>query len=284
MAASAGAVAAAAAVTAVVAAVGVLIYATVEETKAELQLEAQMQAYRGERAHARATAQAKAKAAPAALPHNGRLVLEDEDANEELVDRQRREEARKSGSELGQAKSKPRRDDAAGDGGVGVPPRAPGFVPATGEEGRETSKLLGGIGVVTSRSQSTGKVGMLLPARIPPRFRHLTLSETDSKPQPAKPPPSGIDRFCRFRSAKRSGMRRPPASIGGRICFEQQARGRWVESRVKAQFPELKWQAKGVDAVDPKTGVKYEVLSGARSNVDAHAKRMSQETFRMIKF
>jgi hypothetical protein len=68
--------------------------------------------------------------------------------------------------------------------------------------------------------------------------------------------------------------------------LEAQAKGRWVERETKKLFPELKWQSKGVDAVDPKTGIKYEVLSGTQSNLDTHAKRegMNETLFRMITF
>lgn len=53
---------------------------------------------------------------------------------------------------------------------------------------------------------------------------------------------------------------------------------------MKGQFPDLKWNPKGVDAVDPATGRQYEILSGTRSNVDRHVKRMADELFRMIRF
>ena len=66
--------------------------------------------------------------------------------------------------------------------------------------------------------------------------------------------------------------------------LEAQAKGRWVESRVREQFPDLRWNRTGVDAVDPSTGIQYEILSGTRSNLALHAKRMSEEIFRMITF
>lgn len=66
--------------------------------------------------------------------------------------------------------------------------------------------------------------------------------------------------------------------------LEAQAKGRWVESRVRQQFPDLRWNRTGVDAVDPSTGIQYEILSGTRSNLDRHAKRMSDAIFRMITF
>ena len=72
------------------------------------------------------------------------------------------------------------------------------------------------------------------------------------------------------------GHRRPPD--------EPHLRPGWVETEMKGQFPDLKWNPKGVDAVDPATGRQYEILSGTRSNVDRHVKRMADELFRMIRF
>jgi hypothetical protein len=66
--------------------------------------------------------------------------------------------------------------------------------------------------------------------------------------------------------------------------LERQARGRWVERKAEAKFPELTWSRRSVDAVDPGTGIAYEVLSGTRENLDRHAKRMANELFRMITF
>jgi hypothetical protein len=66
--------------------------------------------------------------------------------------------------------------------------------------------------------------------------------------------------------------------------LERQARGRFVENQVRQQHPQLDWSRKGADAVDPATGIKYDILSGTRSNLDVHAKRMSDVQFRMIDF
>jgi hypothetical protein len=63
------------------------------------------------------------------------------------------------------------------------------------------------------------------------------------------------------------------------------ARGRWVNARLKEEFPQLKWNARGVDAVDPRPGgLKYEVLSGTPENFAVHGRRMATEFFRMIFF
>ena len=66
--------------------------------------------------------------------------------------------------------------------------------------------------------------------------------------------------------------------------LERQARGRYVEAKVRPQFPNLRWSRTGVDAIDPATNLKYDVLSGTESNMTEHAKRMSSELFRMITF
>ena len=47
---------------------------------------------------------------------------------------------------------------------------------------------------------------------------------------------------------------------------------------------DLQWNRSGVDVFDPTTGLKYDILSGTKSNIDAHAKRISNELFRMIYF
>ncbi|NMO17337.1 hypothetical protein HPC49_11905 [Pyxidicoccus fallax] len=66
--------------------------------------------------------------------------------------------------------------------------------------------------------------------------------------------------------------------------LERQARGRYVENRLSEQFLELRWNKKGVDAIDPVTGCRYEVLSGTDSNLALHGQRMAGELFRMITF
>jgi RHS repeat-associated protein len=70
--------------------------------------------------------------------------------------------------------------------------------------------------------------------------------------------------------------------------LERQARGRWVESRVRRdaerELPNLEWSRVGADARDPATGLQYDILSGTRGNLDAHARRMKDETFRMVDF
>jgi uncharacterized Zn-binding protein involved in type VI secretion len=70
--------------------------------------------------------------------------------------------------------------------------------------------------------------------------------------------------------------------------LERQAKGRWVEEQVRdaanKEQPGLQWNRRGVDVVDPKTGIKYDILSGTKSNMDKHAKRMPDVLFRMITF
>jgi hypothetical protein len=66
--------------------------------------------------------------------------------------------------------------------------------------------------------------------------------------------------------------------------LEAEARGRYVHARLKLQFPHLKWNHRGVDAVDPSTGIQYEVLTRTESNMARHGRRMAEELFRMIGF
>jgi len=66
--------------------------------------------------------------------------------------------------------------------------------------------------------------------------------------------------------------------------LERQARGRYVESGLKEQFPKLEWRRHGADAIDPTTGYRYEILSGTKSNLALHGQRMADEFFRMITF
>ena len=68
--------------------------------------------------------------------------------------------------------------------------------------------------------------------------------------------------------------------------LEREARGRYVEKRVRDQFQHLYdfSMNKGVDVVDPATGRKYEILSGTASNLARHGRRMASEFFRMLAF
>lgn len=66
--------------------------------------------------------------------------------------------------------------------------------------------------------------------------------------------------------------------------LERRARGKWVEERVAKEFKHLRCRKRGVDAVDPTTGYKYEVLTGSDWNFAEHGKRMSDILFRMIYF
>jgi hypothetical protein len=64
----------------------------------------------------------------------------------------------------------------------------------------------------------------------------------------------------------------------------RQAKGRYIEAMLRNRFPGLQWNRKGVDVVDLSTGLKYDILSGTKSNIDLHARRMADELFRMITF
>jgi hypothetical protein len=66
--------------------------------------------------------------------------------------------------------------------------------------------------------------------------------------------------------------------------MERRFRGQWVENKLRDQFKQLRWSRTGVDAVDPSTGLRYEILSGTESNLALHGRRMAKEFFRMIAF
>jgi hypothetical protein len=66
--------------------------------------------------------------------------------------------------------------------------------------------------------------------------------------------------------------------------LERQARGRFVEKQLRDEFNGLKWNPRGVDAIDPATGYRYEILSGTDSNLALHGQRMASYFFRMITF
>ena len=68
------------------------------------------------------------------------------------------------------------------------------------------------------------------------------------------------------------------------LKWEGQAKGRYVERKLRDQFKQLEWSHRGVDAVDPMTGIKYEVCSGTYDNMARHGRRMSNEVFRLITF
>nr|WP_257461919.1 hypothetical protein [Archangium lipolyticum] len=67
--------------------------------------------------------------------------------------------------------------------------------------------------------------------------------------------------------------------------LEREARGRFVENRVREQFQHLYnfSRSKGVDVEVP-GGYKYEILSGTDSNLARHGRRMAGEFFRMLTF
>jgi len=66
--------------------------------------------------------------------------------------------------------------------------------------------------------------------------------------------------------------------------LESEARGRFVHAELEVLFPRLKWNRTGVDAVDTKTGIQYEILTRTESNMARHGRRMTEELFRMIGF
>jgi hypothetical protein len=66
--------------------------------------------------------------------------------------------------------------------------------------------------------------------------------------------------------------------------MERRFRGQWVEGMLREQFKALRWNRLGVDAIDPSTGLRYEVLAGTVSNMERHGRRMAEEFFRLITF
>jgi hypothetical protein len=66
--------------------------------------------------------------------------------------------------------------------------------------------------------------------------------------------------------------------------LEREARGRFVQVKVNAQFEHLYdfSLSKGVDVVDPATGARYEILSGTTSNLARHGRRTAGEFFRRL--
>jgi hypothetical protein len=67
--------------------------------------------------------------------------------------------------------------------------------------------------------------------------------------------------------------------------LERQARGRWVEARMRDRFPHLSWNDRGVDITGPAgQSYHYEILSGTESNFALHGRRMASTFFRMIFF
>jgi hypothetical protein len=68
--------------------------------------------------------------------------------------------------------------------------------------------------------------------------------------------------------------------------LEREARGRFVQRKVKAHFAHLyKFSLnEGIDVVDLATGRQYEILSGTASNLARHGRRMASEFFRMLTF
>jgi hypothetical protein len=66
--------------------------------------------------------------------------------------------------------------------------------------------------------------------------------------------------------------------------LDRQARGRFVEQQLKNEFKSLRWSPRGVDAIDPTTSYRYEILSGTDSNLALHGQRMANFFFRMVTF
>jgi hypothetical protein len=66
--------------------------------------------------------------------------------------------------------------------------------------------------------------------------------------------------------------------------MERRFRGQWVERLLRREFTHLRWNGRGIDAIDPATGTSYEILSGTTSNMALHGRRMADTFFRLITF
>nr|WP_224249077.1 hypothetical protein [Hyalangium gracile] len=93
----------------------------------------------------------------------------------------------------------------------------------------------------------------------------------------------GPDKFTEQQAQAIRNARATGNYLKARIT-ERMFRGQWVEKMLRREFNQLRWNDKGVDAVDPATGIQYEVLSGTRSNLELHGRRLAQSFFRMIPF
>ncbi len=73
--------------------------------------------------------------------------------------------------------------------------------------------------------------------------------------------------------------------------LKKQAKGRWIQTKVKdeadsmIELRHLQWNfQKGIDVEDPKTNIKYDILSGTPTNIRIHVKRMNSFIWRLLKF
>ena len=46
----------------------------------------------------------------------------------------------------------------------------------------------------------------------------------------------------------------------------------------------LQWSGTGIDITDPKTGIKYDVMSGSDENIRTHVLRMPNFIWRLLTF
>jgi hypothetical protein len=65
--------------------------------------------------------------------------------------------------------------------------------------------------------------------------------------------------------------------------LEAQAKGRWVETQVRGQFPQMNWSRTGADLIGP-NGLRYDIMSATKYNLNLHARRMPDQLFRIIGF
>lgn len=80
----------------------------------------------------------------------------------------------------------------------------------------------------------------------------------------------------------------PSMSIGVQISCNNRRRGGGLKKKVneltKKDGFDIEWSRKAVDVISPSTELRYDIMSGSKSNMDWHAKRMPDELFRVIIF
>ena len=72
--------------------------------------------------------------------------------------------------------------------------------------------------------------------------------------------------------------------------LKAQAKGRIIERQVRdeakiiKELSHLDWRSKGIDITDPKTGIKYDIMSGSDENIRTHVLRMPNFIWRLLTF
>lgn len=175
-------------------------------------------------------------------------------------------------------------------------PRAPGVVEQRRQEvlsGHPTAEIL------TSHRGPTGQIDNF-NVRVDGQTWHIPAGRTIDDLPDLDPIGDQLQEFATDAAARWSPARLSPAEADaidtahragqhylGNI-LEAQARGRWVETDVretmKASGIPNDRPPRGLDYIDPDTRIQYDFMSGTASNLQRHARRESEELFRMITF